>query len=279
MDRALLHILEQCLASRQSCALAMVIGISGSSAAALGDAAVFDAQGCLLAGWVGGGCAESLVGQAAREAIATGNPASLELDMTSETSATGMPCGGAAQVFIRPCLPPARVWLFGHGAIAEHTAAMADRLGFEVIVSDPMATAERFPTACTVYFDDYTLDSFQPAPDDHVIIATQHKGDQRILAHALRHGAQSVALVASRHRGRLVLEALAEDGFAAHELACIRTPAGLDIGAVGPAEIALSILAEIIAIRRPATCQGQSITLLANGLPYPGRAMEEEREQ
>jgi xanthine dehydrogenase accessory factor len=275
MDRALLQILEQCLASRQPCALAMVIGISGSSAAALGDAAVFDAQGRLLAGWVGGGCAESLVGQSALEAIATGNPSSLELDMTTEASATGMPCGGAAQVFIRPCLPPDRVWLFGHGAIAEHTAAMADSLGFDVVISDPLATQERFPTACAVHFDDYTLDSFQPAPDDHVIIATQHKGDQRILSHALRHGARSVALVASRQRGQLVLEALAQEGFSAHELACIRTPAGLDIGAVGPAEIALSILAEIIAIRRPVTCQGQSAILLAK-MPCPGRAMEEE---
>ncbi len=264
MDRMLTQVLLRCQNDRQPCALAMVVQVRGSSAAVLGDAALFDAQGKLLAGWVGGGCAEALVGQCAQQAIATCTPQTVELDMTNEASATGMPCGGAALVFVRPCLPPARLWLFGHGAVAEHTSTMGQRLGFDVVVSDPLATPERFPTACVVLPDDFTLASFQPAPEDHVIVATQHKGDQRILAHALRQGARSVALIASRHRGHLVLESLREEGFSTQQLACIRTPAGLDIGAVGPAEIALSVLAEIVALRHQTVCPSRAITLLAS---------------
>lgn len=262
-----MQTLQRCLATRQPCALAMVVQVHGSSAAVQGDMALYDAQGWLIAGWVGGGCAESLVGQAAREALATGHCKSLELDMTSEASMTGMPCGGSAQVFIRPCLPSPRLWLFGHGAIAEHIAAMGERLGFEVVVSDPLATEARFPTACMVLPDDYAFDSFKPAPGDHVVIATQHRGDHRILAHALRHGARSIALIASHHRGQLVLDSLAEEGFSAQDLACIRTPAGLDIGAVGPAEIALSILAEIVALRRGNPHLKNEPVLLAGALP------------
>lgn len=264
MDRTLTQILLRCQNDRQPCALAMVVQVTGSSAAVLGDTALFDAQGHLLAGWVGGGCAEALVGQCAQQAIASCTPQTMELDMTSEAGGTGMPCGGAAQVFVRPCLPPTRLWLFGHGGIAEHTAAMGQRLGFDVVVSDPLATTERFPTACAVHADDLTLAAFQPAPGDHVIVATQHKGDHRILAHALRQGADSMALIASRKRGHLVLQALQEEGFSPQQLACIRTPAGLDIGAVGPAEIAMSVLAEIVALRHHTACPSRAITLLAS---------------
>jgi len=236
--------------ARRPYALATVVEILGSSSAKPAAKALIDLSGKVIAGWVGGGCAQSMVSNAALECLETGETRVIEIDLNDEIFGAGMPCGGSMRVYVEPVLPKPLLWLMGHGRIVESLCEFACRLGFEVVVNDPQATAERFPAAHRIISDDCRYQQLQPQPGDFVVVATHHKGDYDALSHALQSEALYIALVSSRKRANLVLARLAQEGFPESGLAKVRAPAGLDLGAKLPEEIALSIVSEMVLVRR-----------------------------
>lgn len=239
-------------AARKRFAVATVIRVEGSSSAAPGSKAIVEESGAFW-GWVGGGCAEGTVRREAAQCLQSGRSRVITLDMRSETLGIGMPCGGLMEVFIEPALPRPRVLIVGHGRIAESIAAIAHEVNFAVAVDDPLATREGFPKADEIVTDDIDLSKCHIDHDSFVIIATQHKGDHLWLKKAIDKGAAYIALVASQHRSKLVLDYLMEKGVPAEDLERIWAPAGLDLGAASPEEIALSIVSQMVGICRGRT--------------------------
>ncbi len=239
------------LASRgQPFAIATVVRVDGSSSARRGSKAIIDAQGKLVVGWVGGGCAESAVRTEALHCIESEQPQLLVLDLRDEQSGVGMPCGGQMEVFIEPVLAKPELLIVGHGRIAEVLVTLGNLMGFSTTVNDPGADRHAFPDAHRIVAEDFDLSETRIGTRSYVVIATQHKRDHLWLQKALEGNAPYVALIASRHRAKLVLDYLADAGMSAEKIETVWAPAGLDLGAVTPEEIALSIMSQIVALRR-----------------------------
>lgn len=168
------------------------------------------------------------------------------------------------EVYIEAGCSPMKLVIAGAGHIGWNLARMAGLLGFEVTVLDDrpsFANRERFPDADNVIAGDF-VETLSGMPiDDHtsiVLVTRGHRHDEACLKAVLRSSAAYIGMIGSRRRVRTVLSRLMSDGFTEAEVARVRAPIGLDIGAESPAEIALSILAEIIAVSRGAT--GRSLT-------------------
>jgi xanthine dehydrogenase accessory factor len=231
-------------------AVATVVRVEGSSSAKVGSKAMIDAQGKILTGWVGGGCADSAVRTEALKCIELEKPELITLDMTDELLGVGMPCGGKMDVYIEPVVPQPELLIVGHGRIAEVLAAIGHLMGFSVTVNDPGADRESFPNAARLVTEDFDLTETPIGPRTFVVIATLHKKDHIWLQKALEGNAAYVALIASRHRSRLVLDFLLATGIPADKVEKVWAPAGLDLGAATPEEIALSIMSQMVALRR-----------------------------
>ncbi len=234
-------------------AVATVIDVVGSTSAKTGSKALIDANGRVVTGWVGGGCAESSTCLAAQKCMESGETDIIEIDLDDEVLGAGMPCGGHMRVYIEPSLPKPSVWIMGHGAVAEHICHLADLMGLSVIVNDSMAEREKFPDAAQLITDDIDYSLLIPKAEDFVVIATQHKGDHESMSRALASNARYIALIASRKRSRLVLDYLREKNFPDSDIERVMAPCGIDIGARSPAEIALSVISEIVMVRRQAS--------------------------
>ncbi len=255
-------------ARREAFALATVVETEGSASAKPGAKALISDRGELLTGWVGGGCAESAVRDAALESLCSGTPGVVELDLNDEVLGTGMPCGGSMRVFVEPMLPRPSFWILGHGRVAECLCHFAGTVGFHVVVSDtPAPDPARFPDAEEIICDDYDYARLAPRAGDAVVIATQHKGDHLSAVRALRSPAGYIAIVASGKRARLMLEYLSNQGFSQEELAHIHAPAGLDLGAETPEEIALSVISEAVMLRRGGSGLSKSADALRGRRP------------
>lgn len=237
-------------AQRQPFAIATVVRAQGSSSAKQGSKAIIDAQGKMVMGWVGGGCAESAVRAEALKCIEQERPQFITLDMQDELLGVGMPCGGVMDVYIEPVLPKPELLIVGHGRIAEALASLGTLMSLSVTVNDPAAEKQSFPTADRLIQEDFDLSESIIHSRTFVVIATLHKNDHVWLQKALENDAAYVALIASAHRARLVLDYLLVAGVPAEKVERVWAPAGLDLGAATPEEIALSIMSQIVAIRR-----------------------------
>lgn len=237
-------------AAQEPFAIATVVRVQGSSSARSGAKAIIDARGRVVTGWVGGGCAESAVRAEALKAIAQEKPQLITLDMQDEVLGVGMPCGGMMDVYIEPVLPKPELVIAGHGRIAETLASLGHLMNFAVTVHDPSAEREKFPQASRIINRDFDVREIAFGPRTFVVIATQHKNDHIWLQRALEGQAAYVALVASAYRSQLVLDYLLAEGMPAERVGSVWAPAGLDLGATGPEEIALSVMSHIVAIRR-----------------------------
>lgn len=237
-------------AQRQPFAIATVVRAQGSSSARQGSKAIIDSQGKLVLGWVGGGCAESAVRAEALKCIEQERPQLVTLDMQDELLGVGMPCGGIMDVYIEPVLPNPELLIVGHGRIAEVLASLGSLMNFFVTVNDPAAEKKSFPTADRLISEDFDLSETAIHSRTFVVIATLHKNDHVWLQKALENDAAYVALIASAHRARLVLDYLLVAGVPAEKVERVWAPAGLDLGAATPEEIALSIMSQIVGVRR-----------------------------
>jgi xanthine dehydrogenase accessory factor len=234
----------------QPFAIATVVGVVGSSSARPGSKAIIDPFGKLL---VGGGCAESAVRSEALVCIETERPQLITVDMSDEQVGVGMPCGGSMDIFIEPVLPKPELLIVGHGRIAETLAVLGDLMGFDITINDPAADQSAFPQARRIVTEDFDLTETPVGPKTYVVIATQHKRDHLWLEKALKGNAAYVALIASHHRSKLVLDFLRTGGMAEQTIATVWAPAGLDLAASTPEEIALSVMSQMVALRRGGT--------------------------
>src|SRR5579863_10057170 len=205
-----------------------------------------------IAGTVGGGCVEAEVWAAAKEVIREEMPRKMTFSLNNEAAYdAGLICGGTLEIFVEPILPQPKLYLFGGG----HVAHLA---GFSIGVIDDresFANAERFPMAeeiCTSYEDAFA--KMKPNASAYLVIVTRgHKDDMRVLEWAVSTEARYIGMIGSKRKVIAVYKALEKKGIAMEKFARVHAPVGLEIGALTPEEIAVSVTAELIAVRRNAT--------------------------
>jgi xanthine dehydrogenase accessory factor len=210
-------------------------------------------------GTIGGGCVEADVWQAAQEVMKTEKPRTLSFNLNQDPKYdTGLVCGGTLDIFIEPVLPPAVLYIFGAGHVAVNLYQVATNAGFDVVVVDDReayANRERFPTAQEVIADDFdkAMARLSPGESAYIVIVTRgHHDDMRCLRWAVQTQARYIGMIGSRRKTIAIYKELMSEGIPAHLFRRVHAPVGLDIGAVTPEEIAVSITAELIAIRRHA---------------------------
>ncbi len=210
-----------------------------------------------IAGTIGGGCVEAEVWQAAREVMASEKPRTLSFDLNQNPrDDTGLVCGGTLEIFIEPVLPSSVLYLFGAGHVAREVYKAARNAGFEVVVTDDRETyanRERFPEAREVVARDFdeAFAALAPPPSSFIIIATRgHRDDMRVLRRAVQTEARYIGMIGSNRKAIAIFRELTAEGIKPELFDRVYSPVGLDIGAITPEEIAVSILAEIIALRR-----------------------------
>jgi xanthine dehydrogenase accessory factor len=235
-----------------------------------------------LTGWVGGSCAEPHVKQAAAQALQDGSPRLLRLCPPEKMSAVPqegvtevkITCasGGTLEIYIEPYLVQPQLLVVGHQAVAQALASLGNALEYSVTVIGEEAAREQFPSA-DVLVEGLDFSQVSVTPHTYIVVASHGNYDELALEALLPRGAAYVALVASKKRSAEILNFLRQSGIAEEALARLKYPAGLDFGAAAPAEIALSILAEIIQLHRRGSVSKRNETAAA-GSPASQDAVE-----
>lgn len=211
-----------------------------------------------IAGTIGGGCVEAEVWAAAKEVMQKEAPRKMVFNLNNEASYdNGLICGGTLEIFVEPILPQPVVYLFGGGHVSAAVAKTAHAAGFGIGVIDDreaFANKERFPMAEELYSSyEEGFEKIRPSASSYVVIVTRgHKEDMRVLAWAVRTEARYVGMIGSKRKVLSVYKALEKDGYKPEEFERVYAPMGLEIGALSPEEIAVSIAAELVAVRRNA---------------------------
>jgi xanthine dehydrogenase accessory factor len=237
-------------------ALATIINVRGSIPSFETAKMLVRDDGSIV-GTIGGGCVEAEVWQAARDIMQTEKPQTLSFNLNNNPKYdTGLVCGGTLEIFIEPVLPVSTLYIFGAGHVAWNTYKVARLAGFEVVVIDDReayANRERFPEAKEVYADEYEQVMAQLAPTEssYIVIVTRgHRDDMRVLRWAAETSSRYIGMIGSQRKTIAIYKELEKEGIAAEKLARVYAPVGIEIGAITPEEIAVSIVAEMIAIRR-----------------------------
>jgi len=212
-----------------------------------------------IAGTIGGGCVEAEVWAAAKDVMQKESPRKMVFNLNNEASYdNGLICGGTLEVFVEPILPQPMLYLFGGGHVSMAVAKAASSAGFGVAVVDDresFANKERFPMAQEIYttYED-AFEKIHPNASSYLVIVTRgHKEDMRVLGWAVRTEARYLGMIGSKRKVLSVYRALENDGYKLEEFERVYAPMGLEIGALSPEEIAVSIAAELVAVRRNAS--------------------------
>jgi xanthine dehydrogenase accessory factor len=210
-----------------------------------------------IVGTIGGGCVEADVWQAAREVMENERPRTMTFNLNQNPKDdTGLVCGGTLEVFIEPILPIASLYILGAGHVAHSVHKVARLAGFETVIIDDReayANRERFPDAREVIADDFERAMAKVDPDENsylVIVTRGHRDDMRCLRWAVDTRARYVGMIGSKRKVISVYNELEKEGVAREKLERVNAPIGLEIGAITPEEIAVAIVAEMIAVRR-----------------------------
>jgi xanthine dehydrogenase accessory factor len=237
-------------------ALVTVVASEGSTPQKPGAKMVVYADGSIV-GTIGGGCVEAEMTRRARHSIETRRSQLASYDLTPDQAGEdGLVCGGRMQVFIEPIEGVPTLCLFGAGHVAQPLARMAKSAGFRVEVADDrvkFANRERFPDADLLLVEPFAEAATRMTLGRNtfaVVVTRGHRGDADALEAVLDKGLRFVGLLGSKPKLVHIASALEERGVTPQRLATIHCPLGLDIGATTPEEIAVSVLAEMIAVRR-----------------------------
>jgi xanthine dehydrogenase accessory factor len=210
-----------------------------------------------IVGTIGGGCVEADVWQAAREVMEKERPRTLTFNLNQNPKDdTGLVCGGTLEVFIEPILPIASLYILGAGHVAHSVHKVARLAGFETVIIDDReayANRERFPDAREVIAEDFERAMAKVDPDENsyvVIVTRGHRDDMRCLRWAVDTRARYIGMIGSKRKVISVYNELEKDGVPREKLERVNAPIGLEIGAITPEEIAVAIVAEMIAVRR-----------------------------
>ncbi len=266
MERArdILDIISTRKAAGEPFALATVVRTVAATAAKAGAKAVILPDGTISEGWIGGGCARAAVLKAAKDALADGRSRLVSVQPPDLLADHGVkpgdeqegvrfaknmcPSQGTMDIFVEPVLPRPQVIICGSSPVAVAVADLAKRSGFAVTVCAPAAEQAAFAEV-ERRIEGYAL-PVEEAGARYVVVSTQGRGDEAALQAALAVDTDYVAFVGSRKKAEALKSALSERGVGGERLAKLKAPAGLDLGAITPDEIAISILAEIVAVRR-----------------------------
>ncbi len=235
--------------------LATVISSSGSAPRKAGAKMLIKNDGTFI-GTVGGGGVEQQVREKAIEVMNSGEPQIVHFDLSGKECVAQMICGGQMDVFLEPILPSETLYLCGAGHISQSTAAMGKMLGFRVVVIDPRPefnNSDRFPNADSLVVEDYAIaiPKLDIEEDSYVIIYTPgHILDEQCLYFAAGTKAGYIGMIGSKKKVKEVKERLLQKGISQQQLDRVHAPIGIEIGAETPEEIAISILAEIIKVKR-----------------------------
>jgi len=242
-------------------ALATIVHTSGSIPSYESSRMLVREDGS-IAGTIGGGCVEADVWAAAKEVMEKETPRKLVFHLNNEaTYDSGLICGGTVEIFVEPILPQPVVYLFGGGHISTAVAKAAQAAGFGVSVVDDreaFANAQRFPMAQEIFTSyEAAFEKLKPNGASYLVIVTRgHKEDMRVLAWAVKTAAKYVGMIGSKRKVLSVYKALEGEGYRREEFEKVYAPMGLEIGALSPEEIAVSIVAELVAVRRNASGAG-----------------------
>jgi xanthine dehydrogenase accessory factor len=260
----LMDLVAQMKAAEETFVLATVVRTVSVTAAKAGAKAIIRPDGTIVAGWIGGGCAKGAVLKAAREALADGEPRMVSVQPENLLAELGVkpgetregvrfasnmcPSKGTMDIFVEPVLPHPSLIILGASPVALSLATQARQLGFHVTVAAPAADFVTEPDAHVI------IDGFEPRYLNEarrfVVVSTQGKGDEAALRQAIATEAEYRAFVGSRRKMAALREKLIAAGVNDTAIDHVKAPAGLDLGAITPEEIAMSILAEITALRR-----------------------------
>lgn len=238
--------------------LATVVACRPPTSAKPGARAIIQPDGSFY-GWVGGNCAQPLITQEALKALQDGHtrlvllapdPPAVDFPLENVVPVT-MSCQseGTLAIYLEPLLPRPQLLVIGQSPMARSLVALGKALGFSVSACDPSATEELFPDAESL-FQDLERARHNIGPGNYVVVATMGHYDEEALEAVVDSQTRYLGLVASPRRGQAVMEYLWGKGLSPENLQRVKYPAGLDIGAVTAEEIALSILTEIVQIRR-----------------------------
>jgi len=241
----------------ETIALVTIIETKGSTPREVGAKMVVGKDG-LIAGTIGGGITEAKVIEEVKQVLKRGKGKLLTYHLTKEQAALdeGAICGGDMKVFIDVLQPKEEVLIFGAGHIAICVSKLAKIGGFKVTVIDDrkeFANQDRFPKADEIIAEDTekALNQLKITPSTYIIVVTRgHLKDKEVLASVVRSNAAYIGMIGSREKNATVFQHLEEQGISAQELKKVHAPIGMDIGAQTPEEIAVSIMAEIIQVRR-----------------------------
>ena len=240
----------------EEAALVTVVSATGSTPREEGAKMLVKPDGTIL-GTIGGGNLEAQVIEEAIKVMKQGRPKRLHFALTAkEADEVGMVCGGELEVFIEPILSPPTLYLFGGGHISLSLAKMGKLLGFKIAVIDDraeFASPDRFPEADILLAEDFAK-SFPKLKIDkssYIVIVTRgHQHDELVLEWAVGTPAKYIGMIGSKTKVEAIFSHLLTKGISREQLDRVHAPIGLEIDAQTPEEIAVSILAEVIKVRR-----------------------------
>jgi xanthine dehydrogenase accessory factor len=255
MNQEVFAALSDALQQGEEVALVTIVASTGSTPQRVGAKMLVFADGRTV-GTIGGGCYENDAFWKAREAIANRKPLNMKFELNDDfAQETGLVCGGQMEVFIEPVEPSPAVYVFGAGHVGYFVAKMAHDVGFRVHVIDDrekFANAERFGDGIDVIVEQIPtwIDNHRLPPTAYAVIVTRgHTHDLDALRALTAHPLRYLGLIGSKAKVKRIYDALLEEGVQPDTLREVHAPVGLDIGAITPQEIAVSIVAELIAVR------------------------------
>jgi xanthine dehydrogenase accessory factor len=260
--------LGEALTHGEEVALVTIVAANGSTPQRVGAKMLVYADGRVV-GTIGGGCYENEALWKAREALKTRKAITVRYELADDfAEESGLICGGQMEVFIEPIEPSPAVYVFGAGHVGQFVARVAHDAGFRVHVvddRDKFANRQRFPDAAEIVVDDIPdwLARTALPPSAYAVIVTRgHRHDLDALRALAPRNLRYLGLIGSRAKVKRIYDVLVDDGtVGAEHLEKIHAPIGLDIGAVTPQEIAVAIVAELIAVRRGKTEKVASASL------------------
>lgn len=240
----------------QKSALATIVQVNGSIPSYESAKLLVREDGSMI-GTIGGGCVEAEVWNAAREVIASERPRQMKFSLGQDAAYdNGLICGGQLNVFVEAIIPQPRVLIFGAGHVSKSLSKVATLAGFATTVIDDreqFANRDRFPEAEEVEAGEYEeiFPKLEVNSSSYIIIVTRgHRDDMRVLKWAIQTPARYVSMIGSKRKVLGVMKELEKEGIPRAAFEKLHAPMGLDIGAISPEEIAVSVVAEMIAVRR-----------------------------
>jgi len=265
-QRDFTHFVDQLMERGEPFAVATVVRIHGSSLGKPGFKAVVSKDGRIVFGTIGGVCPESAIAAMSQEAISTGRARVVTVHLEDARSAVDgtlkntspdevyveTNCGGTMEIYVEPYLPADRLVLVGQGGkddVEDGLLKLGKTLGFETVVIDHLPVLTDDPDILITDLD-YDLNDFEFTASDTVIVLTKGERDVPTLEALSKKKVRFVGLLASMQRVTEDVEQLRGRGVAPSFLESLHSPVGIDIGAITPEEVVVSVMADVIATKR-----------------------------